>query len=413
MTNSITRIFGKLEQSEITLDIYLNHNNLIITGNNGSGKTRLLKALHQKATSTETPPPQSSGNIKPRYIDIESLEADKELLQEYEYDYQMRSIRYKKEKELEIMNQLNVELSNKTDTIDARNTKNKNILFFSANRSNNISSTNTIKCIDHTNKTNKNSIHSTNLGSFIEQHLLNLRMLKSFSITETNDLSLANDITLWFNKLENSLKFLLEDESTELHFNPKTLKFSIKQANDINFTFQDLSSGYFSVFEIYCDLLVRSEILKIPPNKMEGIAFIDEIDVHLHVSLQKKILPFLTSSFPRIQFIVTTHSPFVITSSNKTFVYDLTKKTLITEDLSNHSYSAIMEGLLGTKTNSLKLESEILEIANLLLSDTIDYVKLSSLVKKIEPNAIRLDPESRAYYLKGVCALLDMDLKHV
>lgn len=38
---------------------------------------------------------------------------------------------------------------------------------------------------------------------------------------------------------------------------------------------------------------------------------VDEIETHLHVDLQKKVLPFLISFFPKIQFIVTTHSPFV------------------------------------------------------------------------------------------------------
>jgi predicted ATP-binding protein involved in virulence len=58
---------------------------------------------------------------------------------------------------------------------------------------------------------------------------------------------------------------------------------------------------------------------------LEGVVFIDEIDSHLHVSLQRLILPFFTESFPKVQFIVTTHSPFVLMSTRDTLVYDLGK----------------------------------------------------------------------------------------
>ncbi|MEU0117420.1 AAA family ATPase [Streptomyces bobili] len=42
-----------------------------------------------------------------------------------------------------------------------------------------------------------------------------------------------------------------------------------------------------------------------------GVVIIDEIDAHLHISWQRRIGPWLTAHFPRIQFIVTTHSPYI------------------------------------------------------------------------------------------------------
>ncbi|MER6081666.1 AAA family ATPase [Streptomyces sp. NPDC001833] len=42
-----------------------------------------------------------------------------------------------------------------------------------------------------------------------------------------------------------------------------------------------------------------------------GVVIIDEIDAHLHVSWQRRIGPWLTAHFPHIQFIVTTHSPYI------------------------------------------------------------------------------------------------------
>jgi predicted ATP-binding protein involved in virulence len=45
-----------------------------------------------------------------------------------------------------------------------------------------------------------------------------------------------------------------------------------------------------------------------------GIVLIDEVDLHLHPTWQQKILPQLRDIFPRIQFIVTTHSPQVLST---------------------------------------------------------------------------------------------------
>ncbi|CAK0743367.1 hypothetical protein CCP3SC1_130016 [Gammaproteobacteria bacterium] len=56
---------------------------------------------------------------------------------------------------------------------------------------------------------------------------------------------------------------------------------------------------------------------------MAGVVLIDEIETHLHIELQKQILPFLTSFFPHLQFIVTSHSPFVLNSLADAVVFDL------------------------------------------------------------------------------------------
>jgi predicted ATP-binding protein involved in virulence len=46
----------------------------------------------------------------------------------------------------------------------------------------------------------------------------------------------------------------------------------------------------------------------------EGIVIIDEIDLHLHPGLERVVLNRFQDVFPGIQFIISTHSPLVITS---------------------------------------------------------------------------------------------------
>ncbi|WP_345972236.1 ATP-binding protein [Sulfurimonas diazotrophicus] len=47
-------------------------------------------------------------------------------------------------------------------------------------------------------------------------------------------------------------------------------------------------------------------------NEIEGIVLIDEVDLHLHSDLQSQTLPNLIALFPKIQFIITTHSPLFV-----------------------------------------------------------------------------------------------------
>jgi predicted ATP-binding protein involved in virulence len=74
----------------------------------------------------------------------------------------------------------------------------------------------------------------------------------------------------------------------------------------------------------------------------QGIVLIDELETHLHVELQKKILPLLVDFFPNVQFIVTTHSPFILNSIENATIYDLENHITI-EDMSNYSYEAVVE----------------------------------------------------------------------
>uniref|UniRef100_UPI0034A03482 AAA family ATPase n=1 Tax=Saccharibacillus sp. CPCC 101409 TaxID=3058041 RepID=UPI0034A03482 len=91
---------------------------------------------------------------------------------------------------------------------------------------------------------------------------------------------------------------------------------------------------------------------------LQGVVLIDEIETHLHVSLQKKIMPFLTTLFPKIQFIVTTHSPFVLNSIPNTVICDLETRTVM-EDFSAYSYESIVEKYFGTELYSEELQEKI------------------------------------------------------
>ena len=76
--------------------------------------------------------------------------------------------------------------------------------------------------------------------------------------------------------------------------------------------FEKLPAGYKRIFYMALDIAYRSYILN-GTTDSEGIVVIDEIDLHLHPALEQVILQCFQETFKRIQFIVSTHSPLVLT----------------------------------------------------------------------------------------------------
>ena len=81
----------------------------------------------------------------------------------------------------------------------------------------------------------------------------------------------------------------------------------------------DLSDGYHVFIALVADVARRAVMLNEfdgaeAPEHVEGVVLIDEIDLHLHPRWQRTALPSLRDAFPRLQFIVTTHSPQVLSS---------------------------------------------------------------------------------------------------
>lgn len=94
------------------------------------------------------------------------------------------------------------------------------------------------------------------------------------------------------------------------------LTLMLKYANGKETPFNLMPAGYRRMFSMVLDIICRSYFLNNHCNS-EGIVFIDEIDLHLHPSLAAEILPRLRCSFPRLQFVISTHSPLVITNFNQ------------------------------------------------------------------------------------------------
>jgi len=95
--------------------------------------------------------------------------------------------------------------------------------------------------------------------------------------------------------------------------------FTTPEGGKEKLLFSQLSDGYRNVIGMIADIAYRC--IKLNPHlgknaikETPGIVLIDEIDLHLHPNWQRRIVDDLKNAFPRIQFIATTHSPFIVQS---------------------------------------------------------------------------------------------------
>ncbi len=180
------------------------------------------------------------------------------------------------------------------------------------------------------------------------KYLLDLKMTEALARSKGKT-EKADEIQGWFTKLELLLKQIFDDETIKLEFDEDTFEFHILQNGKEPFDFNTLSSGYQAVLDIVLDIMMRMQhkTQRSFDFNLPGIVIIDEIDVHLHLELQKSILPFLTTFFPNIQFIVTSHSPFILNSIENVVIYNLENKILVKNGLDDVPYDGIVEGYFG------------------------------------------------------------------
>lgn len=345
----------------VQIDIDKNEKkHLIITGKNGSGKSTLLESIKSYLKSIEDNSYSSRINsfeeVKKYEKLINEVKSNQELT-ESEKQYKIRHLestfnnykyyidRYGNWIELEILNGDKAQFQ--------YNDGNLIFSYFGAKRNSNVITPNGVEKIELSEKYGIDNKPSVN---FL-RYLVDLKTQQSFARNEGENEE-ANKIGLWFESFESSLRNLMNQPELKLKFDYKNYNFNIMEINKEPYGFNELSDGYSAVLDIVMDLIMRMEKKASRAYDLEGIVLIDEVETHLHISLQKNIMPFLTSLFPNVQFIVTTHSPFVLNSIENAVIYDLEKKIKI-EDLTMYSYEGIVEGYFNIDKYSQGIKSKV------------------------------------------------------
>jgi predicted ATPase len=103
--------------------------------------------------------------------------------------------------------------------------------------------------------------------------------------------------------------------------------------NEVKIEVENLSDGYRSILSMMFELIRQMAGVYGPEHVFDpddpakvtapGVVLIDEIDVHLHPTWQQRVGVWLREHFPRVQFIVTTHSPIICQAADQGTVYRL------------------------------------------------------------------------------------------
>ncbi|MGN1276003.1 MAG: AAA family ATPase, partial [Floccifex sp.] len=326
---------------------------LIITGKNGSGKTSLLNSLATFINSiTNSNDPMEA---------MRCLETDKNNLLYYESqdDKQKNNIEIRKIKERianyenridnstgGVMLELNVSLDDVKQDFKQGHFV---VAYYQADR---VFKAQLPQHVEKVALRNDYTIRETPREDFIK-YLLDLKMTQALADSNGKK-EKAKNIKLWFDNFQELLKTIFEDDSVKLEFDEDTFKFQIVMDGREAFDFNTLSSGYAAILDIVVDLIIRMEkqTNKVFDFSMPGIVLIDEIETHLHLALQGKILELLTTIFPKVQFIVSTHSPFIVNSLENATIFDLEKHLLVKGGLADVPYAGIVEGYFNADSMS-------------------------------------------------------------
>jgi len=400
MAGYIQSINSKIPFTDKNVSIDLQGKNLILTGGNGCGKTNFLNHLFDFLTR------KIKNRDNPTVSDIQKhIKANSDAITQYgethtQYESWITAIK-NYTKQLDEIENPAVTLNNLESYIFNYHSQKALLTTFKAVREANITKSTSALSTSHLAQQVTSNDQRNQAGYLFEQYLVSYKTVQAYAESPNIDNApkIASKIRVWFEELEGNLKTLFEDPTLELQFNSKIQTFFIKQEHKEAYRFQQLSSGYSSILAVYAHLVTTVQLTEITPDEIKGVVFIDEIDSHLHVSLQRKIFAFLDQSFPQIQFIVTTHSPFVVSSVSDAVIYDLSKLEQI-EDLSMYSYESILEGLFGVSASSDTLSKKVKELNEEATKEELNIDKLDSLISELRQYEKKLDSES-LYFLES------------
>jgi predicted ATP-binding protein involved in virulence len=200
------------------------------------------------------------------------------------------------------------------------------------------------------------------------------------------------------------------DVVTDVRVNRHPLSMEIKKDEKF-LRIEQLSDGEKCTLALLGDISRRLSIAnpgRNNPNEGEGIVLIDEIELHMHPTWQRRILNTLSEVFPNIQFIITTHSPQVLGEvSDKYNIFMMSNRDgefshEVLSQLDGWSSNEILEELMETSEVNMVTKDEISKMFQLI--DECRYDNAEEYVEKLARKTSQYNPDvinARMLILKG------------
>lgn len=154
----------------------------------------------------------------------------------------------------------------------------------------------------------------------------------------------------------------------------------------VDLQIDQLSGEYKAVLSVIADIAKRLSIANpdsLNPLEEEAVILIDELDLHLHPKWQKEIVADLKRTFPNSQFIVSTHSPFIVQSLDADELFDI--KIIQYAEEGNYrgwSIEAIQEHKMGVEPKTTIFNQYLEEFSAAM--DEEDYEKAKILYEELK-----------------------------
>jgi predicted ATP-binding protein involved in virulence len=197
--------------------------------------------------------------------------------------------------------------------------------------------------------------------------------------------------------------YSLLDGFSNLRVRRSPLRMTINK-QDQELIVNQLSDGEKCLLAMVGDLARRLAIANpgLPdPLQGSGVVLIDEIELHLHPKWQREIIPALTRTFPNCQFIVTTHSPQVISEVKPESIYILEKTDdgIIArrpESSFGRDSNRILEDLMDTPARPQEIKESLLDLFRLIDQGNLDGARqlrqhLADQIGADEPEFVKAD----------------------
>ena len=174
-----------------------------------------------------------------------------------------------------------------------------------------------------------------------------IKLLGSLASEENDGIPLPS-----YEVIMDAVKYSLEEEMSpgqQALYSSRYGEIAVKNPDGTVINFSALSDGYRNVIKIVTDIATKMCILnpylgKDTLKKTPGVVVIDELDLSLHPTWQRRIVRILKELFPKVQFICATHSPFIIQSLEPGELIAL--DTILDEEYSGQSIEDIAEDIM-------------------------------------------------------------------
>ena len=334
------------------LDITFNDGLNLICGENGVGKTTILKSISYYFIDG------NKSYIKKHYGD-EKGSVDLCFTENKNYHYEITDF-----------------TPGNTQRYTSDLKFSNHLLYFPTSRTIKYEKINSIPIMQNINSDIDSNSHSTNLlllgaGNDIKKWYVNVYVFSkvgSLNAHQQKHLELCNKI------------FSLLDESISIETVVPNCEILLKQKNN-KIYFEMLSDGYKSCIIITFGVIKEIEYRfpHMDANDFDGTIMIDEIDLHLHPQWQKKLVKILKYIFPNAQIIATTHSPSILQTAKSEEIIPLYKDEngdihvkelhLGEYGLQGWTLEEIMRDVMGMKSTTSDLYMKVIRNFNESMND--------------------------------------------